>query len=76
MVLTLPSMELARVAGIASAVIVMNGDRFSMHTVSDPVYAEAPVLDVTLCTACGCRAAIAVRGCQKPVCPSRDRKAA
>ena len=76
MMLTLPSMEPARVAGIASAVIVMNGDRFSMHTVSDPVYAEAPVLDVTLCTACGCRAAIAVRSCQTPVCPSRDRKAA
>ncbi len=51
MVLTLPSMEPARVAGIASAVIVMNGDRFFMHTVSDPVYAEAPVIDVTICTA-------------------------
>ena len=76
MVLSLPSMEPARVSGIASAVIVMNGDRFSMHTVSDPVYAEAPVLDVLLCTACGCRAAIAVRSCQTPVCPSRDRKAA
>ncbi len=76
MVLSLPSVEPARVSGIASAVIVMNGDRFSMHAVSDPVYAEAPVLDVTLCTACGCRAAIAVRSCQTPVCPSRDRKAA
>ena len=76
MVLTLPSMEPARVSGIASAVIVMNDDRFSMLTVSDPVYAETPVLDVTLCTACGCRAAIAVRSCQTPVCPSRDRKAA
>ena len=76
MVLTLPSMEPACVAGTASAVIMMNGDRFFMHAVSDPVYAEAPVLDVTLCTACGCRAAIAVRSCQTPVCPSRDRKAA
>ena len=74
--LSFPSMEPARVSGIASAVIVMNDDRFSMHTVSDPVYAETPVLDVTLCTACGCRAAIAVRSCQTPVCPSRDRKAA
>jgi len=76
MVLSLPSMEPARVSLVASAVLVMNGDTFSMHTVSDPVYAEAPVLDVTLCTACGCRAAIAVRSCQTPVCPSRDRKAA
>jgi hypothetical protein len=76
MVISLPSMEPARVSLIASAVLVMNGDKFSMHTVFGPVYAETPVLDVTLCTACGCRAAIAVRSCQTPVCPSRDRKAA
>jgi hypothetical protein len=76
MLLTLPSMEPSRVAGAATAIIAIGAQRFGFHAASDPSYIEAPILDVTLCTACGCRAAIAVRSCQAPVCPSRDRKAA
>jgi len=74
--LTLPSMELSRVAGAATAIIAIGAQRFAFHAASDPSCIEAPVLDVTHCTACGSRAAIAVRCCKQPVCPSRDRKAA
>jgi len=76
MLLTLPSMEPSRVAGAATAIITIGAQWFGFHAASDPSYIEAPVLDVTHCTACGCRAAIAVRSCQAPVCPARDRKAA
>ncbi len=76
MLLTLPTMELSRVAGAATAIIAIGAQRFAFHAASEPSYIEAPVLDVTHCTACGSRAAIAVRGCQQPVCPSRDREAA
>jgi len=76
MVLTLPSMEPSRVSSAATAIIAIGAQRFSFHAASDPSYIEAPVLDVTHCTACGSRAAIAVRCCQQPVCPSRDREAA
>jgi len=76
MLLTLPTMELSRVAGAATAIIAIGAQRFGFHAASDPSYIEAPVLDVTHCTACGSRAAIAVRSCQAPVCPSRDRKVA
>jgi len=74
--LTLPSMEPSRVAVAATAIIAIGVQRFGFHAASDPSYIEAPVLDVTHCAACGCRASNEVRGCQQPVCPSRDRKAA
>lgn len=74
--LTLPSMEPSRVAGAATAIIAIGAQRFGFHAASDPSYIEAPVLDVTHCTACGSRASNEVRACQAPVCPSRDRKAA
>jgi len=76
MLLTLPSMELSRVAGAATAIIAIGAQQFGFHAASDPSYIEAPVLDVTHCSACGSRAAIAVRECQQSVSPSRNRKAA
>jgi len=76
MVLSIPSVEPARVSSEPCALILTNGGRYAMHAVSEALHIEAPVLDFTHCTACGCRAAIAVRGCQQPVCPTRDRKAA
>jgi len=76
MLLTRSSMEPSRVAGAATAYIAIGARRFGFHAVSDPSYIEAPVLEVTHCTACGCKASEDVRACQVPVCPSRDRKAA
>jgi hypothetical protein len=73
MLLTLPTIEPSRVAGAATAIIAIGAQRFGFHAASDPSYIEAPVLDVTHC---GSRATIAVRECQQPGCPSRDRKAA
>jgi hypothetical protein len=53
----------------------VNGRRADFFGVT-PATSEIPVLDVSHCTACGCKAAGEVRSCVKPTCPSRPRKAA
>ena len=76
MILTLPAVELARVADAPSTVLIIGGVRFAAHAVSEAVHHEAPVIDVSWCTSCGCKAAADIRTCAEPVCPSRDRRAA
>ena len=76
MILSLPSTEPARVSSAPTAVIAMDGKRLDFFKVSDPVYSEAPVIDVSWCTKCGCKAAADIRTCAQPVCPSRDQRAA
>ncbi len=76
MILSLPSTEPARVSSAPTAVIAMGGKRLDFFKVSDPVYSEAPVFDVSHCTRCGCRAASELRSCISTDCPARDRRAA
>lgn len=69
--LTLPSVEPARVASAACAVIAINGQRFSAHAVSEAVHVETPLIEFSHCTACGCLASDEVRKCQESLCPGR-----
>jgi len=75
MLLTVPFEMSARVAAAPVVAIMINGKRHDGFAVSDP-YPEIPVLEFSHCVSCGCKASDQIRTCQKPVCPSRDRKAA
>ena len=46
MILSLPATEPARVASGPTAVISIGGKRLDFFAVSEPVYSEAPILDV------------------------------
>ena len=75
MLLTLPFERCTIIDPVPTAAWTLNGKRVDFFGVT-PATAEIPVLDVSHCTACGCKAAGEVRSCVKPACPSRPRKAA
>jgi hypothetical protein len=75
MLLTLPFEGASIVSPVPVAAWTVNGKRVDFFGVT-PATAEIPVLDVSHCTLCGCKASGVIRSCQAPVCPSRDRKAA
>jgi hypothetical protein len=75
MLLTLPFEGASIVVPVPVAAWTINSKRIDFHSVT-PATAEVPVLDVSHCTACGCKADADVRRCIKTTCPSRPRKAA
>jgi hypothetical protein len=75
MLLTLPFEGASIVSPVPVAAWTVNGKRVDFLEVT-PATAEIPVLDVSHCTLCGCKASGEIRSCIAVACPSRARKVA